>query len=289
MNQHVAAIVSRRGEDRPRLRRRAGWSSRAGLWPGAGCWLLLWGILISAPSVLAQPKAEIRRPAQLDPVQAQKEGQALVADVLAQKPAADATNTGTILIHRPGAPTLSVPVTFGVTITSTNWLNTYAAAAAGTLPAARLTVLHAEQQPNQYRLETGPGTPTETVLAGDQAAIPFAGSDFWVCDLGLEFFHWPKQALLRKELKRGQSCSVLESSHPHPGSGAYARVVTWLDNDSGGIIFAEAFDAQDRKIKEFEPKGFKKVHGQWQLEGMQIRNLATGSRTRIEFHLDEAK
>jgi len=263
--------------------------SRAEAWTGARLSLLLWSLLLIAASALAQPKAEIRRPIVPDPVEAQKAGQALVADVLAQKPAGDATNTGTILIHRPGAATLSVPVTFGVTVTPTNWLNTYEAAAAGAQPATRLTVIHAEQQPNQYRIETGLGEANATVLAGEQSAIPFAGSDFWVCDLGLEFFHWPKQALLRKELKRGQSCSVLESSNPHPGAGAYARVVAWLDNDSGGIIFAEAFDAQDRKIKEFEPKGFKKVHGQWQLEGMQIRNLATGTRTRIEFHLDDAK
>ena len=43
----------------------------------------------------------------------------------------------------------------------------------------------------------------------------------------------------------------------------------------------------DELLKQFDPKEFKKVQGQWQLEGMEIRNRQTGSRTKIEFQFDK--
>jgi len=69
-------------------------------------------------------------------------------------------------------------------------------------------------------------------------------------------------------------------------------VLTWLDQESlddagtPAIIFAEAWDASG-KLKEFSPKDLKKVDGQYQLEEMEIKNLRTGSRTRIEFKFDQ--
>ena len=95
--------------------------------------------------------------------------------------------------------------------------------------------------------------------------------------------YWPEQRLLKKEMRRGQSCSVLESIDPHPAANGYSKVVSWIDIDSNGIIHADAYDAQGRLVKVFEPSEFRKVRGQWQLQEMEIRNVQTGSRTRIEF------
>ena len=104
-------------------------------------------------------------------------------------------------------------------------------------------------------------------------------------DLGLEFFHWPQQKILRKENKRSRGCMVLESTNPNPSANGYSRVVSWIDEESGGIVHAEAFDARNKLLKEFDPKSFKKVNGQWELQEMEIRNVQTGSRSRIEFDL----
>jgi len=52
-------------------------------------------------------------------------------------------------------------------------------------------------------------------------------------------------------------------------------------------VYAEAYDAQGDRLKRFEPKALKKVNGQWQLQEMVIRNLKTGSRTAIEFDLQQ--
>jgi hypothetical protein len=116
---------------------------------------------------------------------------------------------------------------------------------------------------------------------------PFANSDFWLADLGLEFFHWPEQRLLKSEMRSGRSCRVLESLNPAPAPGAYARVVSWIDNETSGIVHAEAYDLKNKRLKEFDPKEFKKIKGQWQLQEMRIENNQTGSRTWIEFNLDQ--
>jgi hypothetical protein len=101
----------------------------------------------------------------------------------------------------------------------------------------------------------------------------------------LEFFHWPQQKVLKREMRRSRDCTVLESTNPNPSTDGYLRVVSWIDNESSGIVQAEAYDAKNKLLKEFAPKSFTKVNGQWQLQEMEIRNVQTGSRTRLEFDL----
>ena len=122
-------------------------------------------------------------------------------------------------------------------------------------------------------------------LSGSELMTPFAGSDFWICDLGLEFFHWPGQKIAKKENRRGRGCMVLESTNPEPSTNSYSRVLSWIDEESGGIVQAEAYDFKNKLLKEFAPKSFKKVNGQWELQDMEIYNDQTHSRTRISFDL----
>ena len=68
----------------------------------------------------------------------------------------------------------------------------------------------------------------------------------------------------------------------------YSKVVSWVDEDSMGIVRAELFDAQGKLLKIFEPKAFKKIDGQWHLKEMEMRNEQTGSRTAIVFELKSA-
>ena len=123
------------------------------------------------------------------------------------------------------------------------------------------------------------------VLTNNETMFPFCSSDFWIADLGLEFFHWPGQKILKKEVKRSRGCTVLESTNPNPTTNGYSRVVCWIDSETLGIVQAQAYDAQGKLLKEFYPKDIKKVQGQWQVESMEIDNVQTGSRTRLEFDL----
>ena len=116
---------------------------------------------------------------------------------------------------------------------------------------------------------------------------PFAGSDFWVADLGLEFLHWPQQRILKKQMRKGLSCDVLQSVNPQSSPHGYSRVVSWIAINRPEdivIVHAEAYDSRNKLLKEFDPKKVEKVNGVWQLEEMEIRNRETGSRTKIEFN-----
>ena len=121
----------------------------------------------------------------------------------------------------------------------------------------------------------------------EAAAKTLSTSDFSIADLGLEFFHWPQQKILPKttNLKRGREYTLLESTNPNPPTNGYSRVRSWIDKETGGILEAEAYDAAGKLLKVFEPKSFKKINGQWELQEMEIRNVQTGSRTRLEFDL----
>jgi hypothetical protein len=148
-----------------------------------------------------------------------------------------------------------------------------------------LLVSHFQHGPNHYVTFIDHGLGAS--IPNSETMFPFRHSDFWLCDLGLEFFHWPSQKILPKptNLVRGRDYTLLESTNPNPSTNGYSRVLSWIDKETGGILQAEAYDFNGKLLKEFAPKSFKKVNGQWQLQEMIIRNVQTSSRTWLEFDL----
>jgi len=246
-------------------------------------------VLVPAPS-FSQPKSGLRLAPVLNPVESEQKGRALVAELLGQRPQETSTNTGKMRIRDTGGKEREVTVTFAVVCRPADWLNTYETPPESDTQGERLAILHCDSQPNQYcssRVLGSGSTNVEALrLSADKLMVPFAGSDFWIADLGLEFLHWPQQLLLKQEMRRSRSCNVLASINPHPMPGGYSRVVSWIDIESGGIVLAQAFDLHEKLLKEFAPKEMKKVQGQWQLEEMEIKNVQAGSRTRVQFNLD---
>ena len=225
---------------------------------------------------------------------AQIQGRHLVQQLLELCPTTNFAQEGVLKIRGGKGKHSEIPMKCEVIVTATNWLNRYEAKFGSNITnVTTLVVTHCDEDLNRYllfeneetvrvsgsgaRLQIGMG------VSGNRTMIPFAGSDFWVADLGLEFFHWPEQKILKHEMRRGRACKVLESTNPNPSTNGYVRVVSWIDNESGGIVQAEAYDFNNKLLKEFAPKSFKKVNGQWELQEMEIRNVQTGSRTRLEF------
>ena len=251
---------------------------------------LLLLLLISSSLCLAQRQND-PRPAPLDPVQAGKEARALVAEMLAAKPDQNTTNTGLVRIRDAADKERQIPVRFEITVTPTNWFSVYE-----TLPSAggpgglKLTVIHSGDQPNRYELfdpaAAGPANTAARQLTRDQIMAPFAGSDFWIADLGLEFLHWPRQQVLSNDMRHSKSCKVLESTNPAPVPGGYARVKSWIMIASPhGIVHADAYDARGEVLKRFDPTNLEKIQGEYQLDEMEMRNRKTGSQTVIKFNL----
>ena len=235
----------------------------------------------------AQPKSDLTPPPPLDPAEGERQARTLVAHLLEQRPEQAATNNGILKIRDSEGKQREVSTRFEVVPGANQWLNIYEAAAAPPAPPATLTIIHNNKGPNEYAL-SGPSGSRK--LSPAELNTPFAGSDFWVVDLGLEFLHWPQQRVLRKQMRKGLSCDVLQSINPQPTRGGYSRVVSWIAINRPEdivIVHAEAFDDRDKLLKEFDPKKVEKINGLWQLEEMEIRNRQTGSRTRIDFNLDQ--
>jgi len=221
---------------------------------------------------------------------AQFQGRKLAQQLCEAQPAENFTNTGVLQIRDGKGKTSKIPIKFETIVTTTNWSSIYELSPRDFVTnnpvPIKLVVLQGSSSSNLYSLTFDFGGDPDRRWTKDRsdfvAALPFAG-DFWVADLGLEFFHWPEQKILKHEMRRGRACKVLESTNPNPSTNSYSRIVSWIDNESGGIVQAEAYDFKNQLLKEFAPKSFKKVNGQWEPQEMEIRNVQTGSRTRLEF------
>ena len=254
-------------------------------------WTLITGCVVAlvlglgTRAAFSQPKADLAPPRPLDRAEGEKEARSLLAHLLEQRPDRSVTNTGTLKLRDVEGNQRAVSARFDIVARQTDWLSVYAAAGASNGAAARLTIIHKPGQANEYLLDEN-GTPRK--LSSAEVMQPFAGSDFWVADLGLDFLHWPEQRVLRKQMRKGLFCDVLQSVNPDPAAGGYSRVLSWIAVNRPEdiiIVHAEAFDTRDKLLKEFDPKKVEKVDGVWQLEEMEIRNKQAGTRTRIEFNL----
>jgi len=216
---------------------------------------------------------------------AEREAQEIMQRIRTTRPAENSSVEGVFKVFRGGRLRATVPFRSEVIVTTTNWQAVYQTMpSTNSLPLEKLMVTRDANSGLQYCFSASTNSPK---------SVAFAGSDFLAADLGLDFLNWPKQRLLKKELRSSQSCYVIESTNPAGTELPYSRVVTWLDIDSvrdfgaPAIVHADAYDARGKLLKEFGPKEFKKVDGQWQVEELQIENVQTGNRTKIEFHFDQ--
>ena len=231
-------------------------------------------------SALAVTAADL--PPGIDPVAA---GQELARELRSSIPADAGEFTGTLHIYKPGS-TNTVPIQCKIDMRPSGWAVTYETKAGGSQPPQRLVIEHAPDKPNAYLYAEGKDLNNLRRLKAHELTVPLAGSDFYLMDLGLEFFHWPKQRLVKIEMRRSRSCRVLESINPNPSPGSYSRVLSWIDVESHGLLNAEAFSQDNQEFKAFEVGSFKKVRGKWQLQNVKIRNNKAKTRTDLQFNLE---
>lgn len=232
-----------------------------------------------------------QRPA--DPEEAvDPEAIAFVREMLAQRPARPFSIWGLFHLRHGDGRRSQVPVNFFVRLGEETWESVYETGATPNEGRRQLFITHRVTEPNRYELfeVSLDGSKTNSmVFTGNEAAVPFAGTDFWMSDLGMEFLHWPEQRQIRDAkitMKWGRPMKVIESINPRPGPRGYSRVVSWIDSELGSLTRAEAYDVEGKRFKVFELKSFKKVNGRWEVKEMEIRNDKTDSRTRLEFQFD---
>jgi hypothetical protein len=217
------------------------------------------------------------------------QGQQLAQEILQENPITNFNQTGTIKIEDSKKKSTIIDFSVDTEVISGGWTVVYHTHMDG-FTGFYLKINHKGYVPNEYLYRqnwstAGSGSAMPVgILSQTEIMAPFAGSDFWIADLGLEFFHWPEQKVLRHESKRTRACTVLRSTNSDPTNG-YSYVDSWIDDESHGIVHAEAYDTNGKLLKVFDPKSFKKVNGQWQLQDIEIRNVQTKSRTWIKFDL----
>lgn len=217
------------------------------------------------------------------------EGKALVADVLSRVPPENTQMLGLLKIRPGDGPITEIPTKMSVRITAEFWEDTYETQPVVGHPGEVLVIRHRGTEPNQYlfgRYQNRGEQPKLERIEGAQLFQPLAGSDFYLADLGLEFFHWPSQKIVKKEMRRSRSCRVVESINPNPAPGSYSRVLSWIDFETSGLIMAQGFDANNKLLKEFSIKKISRTEGKAQLKEIEMRNDQTDSRTRLEFNFD---
>ena len=218
----------------------------------------------------------------------EESGRKLATVLCSLRPAENADWSGTLKVSR-NHKTTSFPVACAWTTGDSTWSVTYLVPGTNSIPAERLTISFFTNQPPVYyharALSPGAPLPPPVTLHGAEANIPFADSDFWLSDLGFDFFHWPKQNLLPSQIRRSQPCYVLESTNPNPATNAYSKVVIWIHKDALAPLDAEAYGPDARLLKQYQPGSFKKINGRYELKDLEIRNVQTGSRTQILFNL----
>ena len=219
-----------------------------------------------------------------------EEGQKLAAELRLMRPTENLEVKGFLKIRDADGKRTRVPFNYRFISGDPSWQSIYEIEAGDRVPPEKLAVAHTEGGPNRYwhsRADGTPGSAAEPVaLAGDTAMVPFANSDFWLADLGLEFLHWPEQRIVheaRIKMRKGRPCNVLESINPRPNAEGYTRVRSWIDSKTGGVILAEAYGPDNKLIKEFEVGGLTKVSGHWELKDMEMRTAKTDSKTVLEF------
>ena len=217
---------------------------------------------------------------------AEIDGRNLASNLCLAEPDQNLKLAGFAQIHR-GRSYKQLSLTSEITLLPDGWQAAYTAKL-DSGEVQRLIVTHGTNSPNRYWFGSAviasndiPGV--HEISAATAETNSFAQSDFTLTDLGLEFFHWPGQKILKHEMRRSRACKVLESIHPDPAGAGYSRVVSWVDNETLGIVEALAYDANGRLLKDFSPKSFKKVNGNYRIESMLMENVQTDSRTRLEF------
>jgi len=220
------------------------------------------------------------------------DGSSLAATLSNQGPGRDFSTSGLLKTRDAQGRRLQQYVSLKTIASSNSWQAIYEAGPSAAQISAKLTIIHHPDAPNQYLLSrsnpegrlSDPAT-----IPPAQATISFAGTEFSLTDLGMDFFHWPNQTIIKREMRKSRSCKVLQSTNPDPVPGSYARVLSWIDNETGGLLRAEAYDASRKLLKEFSLRSFSKVNGHWELKEIEIRNALTDATTRLEFDLEIAE
>ena len=184
---------------------------------------------------------------------------------------------GNLRIRKPRGKRENVPVTFRAKADGVAQVETFETA------KGTLQIRKTPNKPNEYFF-IAPKAQEWKKMEGAALNQVFAGSDFTLGDLGLEFLQWPNQQVIGRESRLRETCNILLSKPGKVLPGGYSQVKCWVEIHNRALLCVEAYRGTKR-VKLFQAKSFKKLEGEWQLRELELRNDVTDARTQIQFDL----
>ena len=125
-------------------------------------------------------------------------------------------------------------------------------------------------------------------LAPSERTVPFLGGDFAYEDLELAFLRWPNHKFIRESRRLGFDCWVIESTPAADAPSQYRRVLMWVDKQYLAVVIAEAYDAKNKLLKNFEVKSVRKLDdkGHYIVGQIALENVQKKSRTVLRIRED---
>jgi len=218
-------------------------------------------------------------------------GEKLAERIRSAEPDENSQVRGTLITHHKSEVT-EIPVVCRVALKGATWETEYQTMPTAGTGSEWLKIIHSTNGPNQYFFahaaapDASLGKPLS--VPPEDTAVSFAGSAFTLGDLGLEFLHWPQQKQLPDQTRLSRACYVLESSNPN-AQGGVVRVLSYIDQETAGLLIARAYDANGKLVKQFSLHGssFKKVNGHWHLEKMDLHDYKANLQTEWKFDITE--
>lgn len=246
----------------------------------------------------------VGRVARAQDLAGQARGMAIAEELREQQPEVGFTNTAVLRQRDERGRRIEIPLVIQASVGEANWTIRYQAQLSSGQKEV-LEVYFAIDSPPHYErwwIATDGEELNREKLKPGETSVPFAGSDFWICDLGLEFIHWEDQRWVRRERSNGRTCDAIDSLAPagsvsltnraDGSAGAYASVRSWVDADYRALLRAEAYNDDRILIKEFSVGSFKKVKtadggDSWMLRDIRIRDARRDRRTELIYDLPE--
>ncbi len=137
------------------------------------------------------------------------------------------------------------------------------------------------------------GSRLEEVTRGDSERVSAAhfddkvrGTDISYEDLSMRFLYWPEAAVQGEETKLLRRCWKVRVE-PGSAESQYGSVMLWVEQESGALLQAEAFDRAGNFVRRFSVRSVQKAEGAWILKQMRIEAApAPGAKDRTPTYLE---
>ncbi len=234
-------------------------------------------------------------------------GKELAMELTQQRPAVGFTNSGVFRMRNERGRRVELPVEIRTQVMESDWRVDYRTVLEGGDIEVLRVQFSNEAPPSYERWWEDPegAVRDRTRYRAGKASVPYAGTDLWISDLGLEFLHWTDQRWVRRERSNGRLCDALDSYHSWPTTferagrvdnseeeEGYRSVRSWIDAEYQALLRAEGYDARRILIKEFSVGSFRKIrtdNGEefWMLKDIRIRDALKDRRTELIYDLPE--